>query len=55
MSDDRRVPDVGTVNLLKQTPVSYSNAAAPNNSIFYSTTDSKLSYKDPAGVVHNLY
>jgi len=36
-------------------PASLSNAAAPNNTIFYSTTDSKLSYKDPAGVVHNLY
>lgn len=47
--------DVATVNLLKQTPVSYSNAAAPNNTIFYSTTDSKLSYKDPGGTVHGLY
>ena len=55
LTNDRSLPDVGTVNLLKQTPVSYSNAAAPNNTIFYSTTDGKLSYKDPAGVVHNLY
>ena len=55
LTNDRSLPDVGTVNLLKQTPVSYTNAAAPNNTIFYSTTDSKLSYKDPAGVVHNLY
>ena len=55
LTNDRSIPDVGTVNLLKQTPVSYTNAAAPNNTIFYSTTDSKLSYKDPAGVVHNLY
>jgi len=52
---DRSLPDVGAVNILKQTPVSYDNGAAPNNTIFYSTTDSKLSYKDPAGVVHNLY
>ena len=36
-------------------PISYTNASAPNNTIFYSATDSKLSYKDPAGVVHNLY
>ena len=55
LTNDRSLPDVGTVNLLKQNPVSYTNAAAPNNTIFYSTTDSKLSYKDPAGVVHNLY
>ena len=54
-TNDRSLPDVGTVNILKQTPASYTNAAAPNNTIFYSTTDSKLSYKDPAGVVHNLY
>jgi hypothetical protein len=47
--------DVTSVNLLKQTPVSYTNAAAPNNTIFYSTTDSKLSYKDPGGAVHGLY
>ena len=47
--------DVNTVNLLKQTPVSYTNSAAPNNTIFYSTTDSKLSYKDPGGTVHGLY
>jgi hypothetical protein len=36
-------------------PASYSNAAAPNNTIFYSTTDGKLSYKDPGGTVHGLY
>lgn len=55
MANDRRIPDVGTVNLLKQTPVSYDNASAPNNCIFYSTTDGKLSYKDPGGTVNNLY
>jgi len=55
LTNDRSIPDVGLVNTLKQTPASYTNAAAPNNTIFYSTTDSKLSYKDPAGVVHNLY
>lgn len=54
-SNDRSIPDVGTVNLLKQTPVSYANGDAPNNCIFYSTTDSKLSYKDPGGTVNNLY
>jgi hypothetical protein len=55
LTNDRSIPDVGAVNLLKQTPVSYTNAAAPNNCIFYSTTDSKLSYKDPGGTVHGLY
>jgi len=47
LTNDRSIPDVGTVNILKQTPASYTNAAAPNNTIFYSTTDGKLSYKDP--------
>jgi hypothetical protein len=51
----RSIPDVGTVNLLKQTPVSYTSAAAPNNCIFYSTTLSKLAYKDPGGTVNPLY
>lgn len=55
LTNNRSLTDVGTVNILKQTPVSYSNAAAPNNTIFYSTTDSKLSYKDPGGTVHGLY
>lgn len=54
-TNNRSIPDVGTVNLLKQAPASYTNAAAPNNTIFYSTTDSKLSYKDPGGTVHSLY
>ena len=49
------IPDVNGVNLLKQTPVSYTNAAAPNNCIFYSTTLSKLAYKDPGGTVNALY
>jgi len=49
------ITDVASVNLLKQTPVSYTNAAAPNNCIFYSTTLSKLAYKDPGGTVNPLY
>jgi hypothetical protein len=36
-------------------PPSLANAAAPNNSIYYSTDASKLVYKDPSGVVNNLY
>jgi len=54
-TNPRSIPDVGTVDLLKQTPVSYTNAAAPNNCIFYSTTLSKLAYKDPGGTVNPLY
>lgn len=55
LTDPRSIPDVGAVDLLKQTPVSYTNAAAPNNCIFYSTTVSKLCYKDPGGTVNPLY
>lgn len=36
-------------------PGSSSNASAPPNSIFYSTDDSRLKYKDPGGSLHNLY
>jgi hypothetical protein len=36
-------------------PASLTNAAATNNSIFYSTTNSKLAYKDSGGTVNNLY
>jgi len=32
-----------------------TSAAAPNSTIFYSTTLSKLAYKDPGGTVHPLY
>ena len=54
---DSAISSPGTTSIPNAliSPVSYTNAAAPNNTIFYSTTDSKLSYKDPAGVVHNLY
>jgi len=37
------------------TPASLADANAPNNSIYYSTTASKLVYKNSAGVVNNLY
>jgi len=36
-------------------PVQMTSAAAPNNTIFYSTTLSKLAYKDPGGTVNALY
>lgn len=36
-------------------PPSLTNTKAQNNSVFYSTTDSKLAYKDSGGSVHDLY
>lgn len=36
-------------------PTSLADASAPNNSIYYSTTSSKLAYKDSGGTVHDLY
>lgn len=36
-------------------PISSTDAAAPNNSIYYSTTASKLVFKDAGGTVNNLY
>jgi hypothetical protein len=37
------------------TPATLTDAAAPNGSIYYSSTASKLVYKDSGGVVNNLY
>lgn len=36
-------------------PAHMSDAAAPNDTVYYSTTASKLVYKDGSGVVNNLY
>ena len=36
-------------------PVEMADAAAPNNSIYFSTTQNKLVYKDNGGVVHDLW
>lgn len=36
-------------------PKSSADADAPDNSIYYSTTASKLVYKDSGGTVHALY
>ncbi len=36
-------------------PVSSEDGDAPENSIYYSKTQSRLVYKDAAGVIHNLY
>jgi len=35
--------------------ISLADADAKNNSIYYSTTQTKLVYKDSAGVVHDLW
>lgn len=36
-------------------PFSSTDAAAPTNSLYYSTDAAKLVYKDTGSVVHNLY
>lgn len=36
-------------------PITSTDALADSNSIYYSSTASKLVYKDSAGAVHNLY
>jgi len=36
-------------------PVEVADAAAPNNSLYYSTTQNKLVYKDSGGVVRDLW
>ena len=36
-------------------PISSADAAAPNNSVYYSTDASKLVYKDAGGSVNDLY
>ena len=36
-------------------PVSLADTAAQNNSVYYSTTQSKLVYKDSGGTVNDLY
>jgi hypothetical protein len=42
-------------NALPWQPPLLSDATAPANSIYYSTTSIKLVYKDSNSVVHNLY
>jgi len=36
-------------------PVEIADAAAPNNSLYFSTTQNKLVYKDNGGAVHDLW
>lgn len=47
------VKNLGAVQEI--TPISQADADASNNTIYYSTTASKLVYKDSGGTVHNLY
>lgn len=42
-----------TDNSLK--PPWMADTSAPNDSMYYSTTTSKLTYKDSSGTVHALY
>jgi hypothetical protein len=53
------VQNPGTVTLIDANgfmrPISSNDAGAPNNSIYYSTTQNKLVYKDSGGTVHDLY
>lgn len=44
------VRDDGTIK-----PVSLADASAENDSVYYSTTQNKLVYKDSGGVVNSLY
>lgn len=37
------------------TPFQQTDASASSNSLYYSTTTSKLTYKDPSGTTHTLY
>lgn len=36
-------------------PISSADSSAPNNAIYYSTTQSKLVYKDSGGTINSLY
>lgn len=36
-------------------PPNFADADATENTVYYSTTASKLVYKDSGGTVHNLY
>lgn len=47
---------LGIVNNDKSiSPVTLADVDAPNNSVYYSSTQSKLVYKDSGGTVNNLY
>jgi len=44
-----------TLTLASYSPASMADASAANDTIYYSTTASRLVYKDSAGTVNNLY
>jgi hypothetical protein len=49
---------IDNINLLKDTPVkieTWADAESPNSRLYYSSTQTKLVWKDSAGVVNNLY
>jgi len=49
---------IDNVNLLTDTPVkveTWADAQSPNSRLYYSSTQTKLVWKDSAGVVNNLY
>ena len=37
------------------TPYQQTDASASSNTLYYSTTTSKLTYKDPTGTTHTFY
>jgi len=51
--DFKAATGYGLQGLVK--PPTYADAAAPNNSVYFSSTANKLVYKDAGGVVNNLY
>ena len=56
VDDDGNMTFTGTAKITAAiTPLSQADASASNNSIYYSTTQSKLVYKDSGGSVHTLY
>lgn len=52
-TSDRKIPDVGFVKSLLIPQI--SDSASQNNQLYYSTDTGKLSYRDPAGNIHELY
>lgn len=47
--------DFTATGFLLGRPPHFANADCPNDTVFYSTTDSKMSYKSALGVVTNFY
>lgn len=50
------MPDNAVINTVTPwQPPTLADAAAPKNSVYFSSTGSKLSYKDASGTIHALY